>query len=482
MINNNFPRRQFLKASTSAMALGGLAISNPFASISATPNSRWVDRMPINPAIDNLRVVYSRDGEMMKNDPQSWTDLESQNSAVNVEKVHSNLDQMAIALAETATSGQAWEKIFQKPLEKSWEEVQVAIKLNTVQYNWPRLAVIEKLCLALGSLGVPMENITLFDAARMAKFNFIKDYADDYALGQLPEGVQVDEYFFIEEDLSTPTIVMPNDEEVICYPSLVSGEVDILINLAVNKGHGANYGGFTLTMKNHIGSIRCRHYDTLKENIAYFSNMVKSSALLGTSGAPVQQLCIIDSLYATSMGAADSPDAAPYSLVMGTFSPIVDYLTVNQLRGDSTWMQTNVREVEESMLDSFLTNFGYDQNDDEIKDLELINALDYIPVSLRPRQRPGRFSSLNNPSSFRFQYERSETVFDIKSFMDGGQFKIYDLKGNMVRAFNLRPGQKVMHWDGKSSSGKKVPSGTYAGELQLPHKIIRKRILLGMQN
>jgi hypothetical protein len=76
-------------------------------------------------------------------------------------------------------------------------------------------------------------------------------------------------------------------------------QCNILVNCAVNKGHGSSYGSFTLTMKNHTGTMKfgCpSQQELIDEN--------KSERILG--GSPVRQLlCIVDSLWAAVPGPGD---------------------------------------------------------------------------------------------------------------------------------------------------------------------------------
>jgi hypothetical protein len=150
----------------------------------------------------------------------------------------------------------------------------------------------------------------------------------------------------------TTSAKLPDGSSVQCTKQIADGTVDILINIANNKGHTL-FGGSTLCMKNHFGTLAPNH-----NNIAtYVSNINKSDAILG--GNPVrQQLCFIDSLFANKAQNSGTPEATPGYLIMGTFAPAVDYLTVKKVR-EAVMGATH----DASIVNSFMTNFGYTTSD-----------------------------------------------------------------------------------------------------------------------
>ncbi len=87
----------------------------------------------------------------------------------------------------------------------------------------------------------------------------------------------------------------------------------------------------------------------------YLLSFSQSKAILG--GTPVrQQLCIIDSLWAKKGGPMGAPDKRLSRLVMGTFSPAVDYATARQIREP-------LLGAKHPNLDKLLSAFGYGKND-----------------------------------------------------------------------------------------------------------------------
>jgi hypothetical protein len=179
--------------------------------------------------------------------------------------------------------------------------------------------------------------------------------------------------------------VLPDGSKEKCVKALKDGTIDILINFAVNKGHYITYAGkFTLALKNHIGSIK---FDHEMNDPAKFSDKIiainQSKQILGEGAVPLQQLCIVDSLWAMRDGPSGSLDSLVFCLVMGTFAPIVDYLTVKKIREELTESDggkaygMGMTNTNTEVLNQFVSAFGYDPGSDEIKNLSLIDALTY---------------------------------------------------------------------------------------------------------
>jgi len=82
---------------------------------------------------------------------------------------------------------------------------------------------------------------------------------------------------------------------------------------------------------------------------------------MGTQSPSVpyrQQLCIIDSIFGAKADAGNvPPDCQPNSLVMGTFAPAVDYLTIKYIREQMLGSMANASA--RSYRENFLPAFGY---------------------------------------------------------------------------------------------------------------------------
>jgi hypothetical protein len=357
MVKPDYTRRKFIKigAAGSAYILvhNTCSFSKEVEVIKESP--AWKPGMRINPDIDNLRVVCCHDPSMLTHDPDSWK-MAEQNAPVVTEKVHKNMDTMAMSLARTQDAQTAWAKIFRKPRNKQWTDTKAAIKVNAIFKNHPRYAVVAKVCHALHSLGMPYANIIIYDAIS----NAAKHYAE--AVGKkLPGRVIVSDDGDALGGWTKVYVARPKERKVKCVKDIAEGKIDILVNIAVNKGMSKKLCGISLTMKNHAGTFQPRYLHR-SGSLDYLLAFNQNNAILG--GSPVrQQLCIVDSLWGKLGGPWGSPDKRLSRLVMGTFSPAVDYLTAKRIR--EPLLQANHPNIER-----FLTDFGYEA----LTDLDLVNV------------------------------------------------------------------------------------------------------------
>ena len=173
-------------------------------------------------------------------------------------------------------------------------------------------------------------------------------------------------------------------------------------------------------------------------------SLQKSAAILGGT-PPRQQLVFTKSI-------ADSVNR----IVMGTFAPIVDYLTITRIRGPIEGKSYNANVVKR-----FYQDFGY--TDADVAGLDFIDAMAYDPTgTIRPApiQENSRLSLVvSNPS-----FKLSTVDFDLPySTPLKVSINIFDQQGRLVREF--APGWErsmMVAWDGKSQSGMRVPAGAYA--------------------
>ena len=367
-------RRDFLKTAA-AGAAGAMGISAlRFDKLFAQSTGGWASGMQVNPAIDNKRVICCHDVNMLTSNPVN-TAFSSQNNAVNANLVASNLDQMAMQLAQKATAADAWSTIFRS--SKSWANTKVAIKTNAIQGNTgnhPRVAIIKKLCdVFIDQLGVPVANVILYDAnadaspvystyASLTDATKIRATVSKYAqsLGGM-----------------VPVTIAAATKSISTVGDLVNGVIDILVDICtmkVHSGPGTSYqfGSCSLCMKGHLGTFINAGTDQTTPSstglhvLESIFNINKHAAILG--GNPVrQQLCIVDGLLANG-GNSATWSVRTDRIVMGTFAPIVDYLTATKLLLDSTIMAggpmpalgvTNAAIY----LPQFLTSFGYAATD-----------------------------------------------------------------------------------------------------------------------
>jgi len=307
----------------------GAAVSAPFI-FARRSQAAWAAGSTVHPNIDDLRVVGITDAKMTK-EVQVRSNWARQEQLVNAKAIQVNIDKLACALAKEKDPRKAWKAILVKPGKKSWAETVVAVKTNNIFVQHTRSPVIAKVCHVLTDvLGVKAGNVRIYDASHGA------DMATKTPFKGLPEGCR------IEGNWGGLTVKRPvgapfKGKSAKCVKALTDGSVDILINIAMCKGHGRPHGGFTMTMKNHLGSFEPR--PAHREGMAYLIGINQSPEILGQMDKrtgkllyPRQQLCLIDALWASDRGPMGPPSVQPNFLAMGVFAPAVDYLMATQFR------------------------------------------------------------------------------------------------------------------------------------------------------
>jgi hypothetical protein len=274
---------------------------------------------------------------------------------------------MAMYLANKTTATDAWSTIFRS--SKDWASTKVAIKTNAIiaTGNHPRVAVIKKICdVFVDQFKVPAANIILYDANSDAS----KCYTT-YA--SLTDSTKIRATVSVKSQSlggQAPVTIAAATKTMTGVADLVNGVIDILVNVAIIKRHSGPgtayaYGSCSLCMKNHLGTFINSGSDTGAgdasatglHSIDAICNINKQPAILG--GNPVrQQLCIIDGLLANGNSAGGSFDTRVDRLIMGTFAPIVDYLTAMRIMKDVM----NKPDANNN-LPKFLTNFDYAETD-----------------------------------------------------------------------------------------------------------------------
>jgi hypothetical protein len=344
-------RRDFLRLT--AAGATGLVLSRSHRAHAAWPSS---GSMAINPSISNLRVIGLVDPAMLPTKPSS-TSFADENAAVDAAKVAANLDLMAMWLTQRCTADEAWQTIFRS--SKPWSSTVVAIKVNAAEpKNSPRVAVVDKIARVLNGFGVPAANISIYDRAAVNSYSSYcsrTDTSKTPAVIDMNMGGQVD----------TP---LPDGTTAPCAKKIADGTVDILVNVGVNKGHEA-FGGATLCLKSHFGTFAPNHFcppsdagnfcsnpDTAKF-YNYIFTITKSDAIIG-GDPPRQQLCIVDSIIANKKTNTGDPESMPCYLVMGTFGPAVDYLTIKKIREEVMGATHNA-----TVTNMYMTQYGYTAND-----------------------------------------------------------------------------------------------------------------------
>ncbi len=348
-------RRHFLKQTL----FTGTALA--VAPMIFVPKARavWEKKSAVHPNVNNLRVVGITDKKMIRsNEPvTSWA---RQEKLVIPEVVGESLDKLACALAEARNPEEAWRTIFVKPARKPWSETVVAIKTNNIALQHTRSAVMAKICHTLtGLFGVNPANIHIYDAVHGGSLGRNTPFAG------LPEGVQIEEQWGGVTTLTeVPEPWRKKGNKAKCLQYLVDGSVDILINIAMCKGHSDKFGGFTMTMKNHFGTFDPSpgHREGATD---YLMALNRTPEILGPMDKrtgqvlyPRQQLCIVDALWASEGGPGGYPRSQPNFLAIGVFSPVVDYIMATGFRKEKMGWEVNM-EVTHRML----ADFGYQESD-----------------------------------------------------------------------------------------------------------------------
>jgi hypothetical protein len=389
----------------------------------------------------------------------SFGTFSSANTKVDADKVKENMDKMACALADNADSQKAWETILRKPTAKDWGDVIVAIKPNCAagssngqSYPHALIAIINTVCNVLIGFGAKGSNMTIYDIC-----SFSKSPSTFYPANSMVSGIK-----FAGPGSGTYNTSPYNAATVV-------RDADIIINIASCKGH-AQVGRTTLTLKNHIGTMKLSCPSGVQDMI----DIHNSEAILGnpiSGSVPAkQQLNIIDCLWTASGGPTAAPDKAPCMLVMGTLSPAVDCFTAIKLRLE----EFNYSGTRSTFI-SYLTRYGYDA-DDDVEPLLVdpspdpdefgrawLNVDDWVPTSIKtnPKTTNNKEIELFVNSKGIIKYNTSISINRNEKIRS---VDIYNLRGTLIKSIShsIPNSQRVqITWDGRNTSGKLVPAGTY---------------------
>jgi hypothetical protein len=346
-------RRTFIKG---AIIAGTTLTALPTIFVPKSP-AAWARKTIVHPNVNNLRVVGITDPRMTK-DKEVVTNWARQDQLVAPDVVSENIDKLACALLETRDPKDAWRGIFIKPPGKSWSDTVVAIKTNHIAKQHTRSAVIAKICHTFTEIiGVKSSNIYIYDGTHGSNMSRETPFAG------LPKGCKVVDRWG-GTSASTAVYSPWSGGKSECVKSFVNGTVDILVNISMCKGHDSRYGGFTMTMKNHMGTFSPGpiHRDGDQD---YLIAVNQTPEIMGAmdkqSGKvlfPRQQLCLVDALWASKGGPDGLPSHQPNFLAMGVFSPVVDYILATRFRGEKMGWTPNKQATRR-----FLEDFGYNESD-----------------------------------------------------------------------------------------------------------------------
>jgi len=348
-------RRRFIKKS---IVIGAGIVAVPTALTGETP-AKKMRKMVVHPQVDNLRVVAITDPAMTR-DVEPFTSWAVQDKLVVKEAVWENIDRLACGLTETADAEKAWRTIFMKPPAKSWSDTVVAIKTNHISQQHTRSAVIAKICHTFTDiLGVNPSHIHIYDACHGSGMS------RDTPFYGIPEGCRIeDRWGGSNIETAIPAPWRNGRGRSGCLKYLVDGSVDILVNIALCKGHSSRFGGFTMTMKNHFGTFSpYPGHDRGSQD--YLMAINQTPEILGPMDGrtgkvlyPRQQLCLVDALWASKGGPGGRPTHQPNFLAMGVLSPVVDFQVATKFRGEIMGWKPNMKATR-----LMLTSFGYREKD-----------------------------------------------------------------------------------------------------------------------
>jgi len=348
-------RRRFLKKGV----IAGAGIAGFPTIFIPRSQAAWDRQTVVHPNVDNLRVVAVTDTTMTKAfEPRA--DWIRQDQLVVSKMVWENIDKLACALTEIHNPEKAWQTIFIKPPRKSWSDTVVAIKTNNIARQHTRSAVMAKICHTLTDfLGVIPSNIHIYDACHGGSISRNTPFAG------LPEGCQIENRWGGSTTYTAVSEPWKNAKgKSRCLKQLVDGSVDILINIAMCKGHSGRFGGFTMTMKNHFGTFSPRPGHA-GGGLDYLIAINQSPEILGPMDRrtgnvlyPRQQLCLVDALWASEGGPGGNPTHQPNFLAMGVMSPVVDFQVATQFRAEKMGWKPNMGAARR-----MLTDFGYTEQD-----------------------------------------------------------------------------------------------------------------------
>jgi hypothetical protein len=382
-----------------------------------------------------------------------------QNNAAVTSVIQANMDEMAKALAKQTSATAAWAAIFRKPAAKQWSAVNVAIKVNCIAENHPRLAVVDKICRVLNTIGVPYANIIIYDGCSGASGLY-----NSFVGTRLPTGVRVSNYNSLLGNTVSAPVPAPYNGNQNCTANIANGTIDILVNIACNKGHDDTYGRVTLTMKNHYGT-----FDPGPHSYNYTVGINMSEAIVGGT-PPRQQLCIIDSLWGMKPGPGGVPGDGIsggerpniYRLIMGTFGPAVDFLTCKKVR------ETELSAPSAANVNNFLTSFGYTTTDrDQLLTLTpgpQTGTRGWVEVSPASSTVAGSSAAAGQGHGLTLYVGRGPSVSSVRFVLpqpvNGGRIAILDSQGRLIRELALGNSQ-VVAWDGSRADGGIAAAGTY---------------------
>jgi hypothetical protein len=169
--------------------------------------------------------------------------------------------------------------------------------------------------------------------------------------------------------------------------------------------------------------------------------------LLVDGDPPMQQLCIVDSLWATkNVSTGGYVDSAPSRLTMGTLSSVVDYQTTKKVRE-----QLMGASHPADPINRMLSDFGVSAS-----------QLEWLEVGGKP---PTLARSRNSGAAVRLKVVSPRGGTASFALSEGVPYRvrITTADGRTVRMLSGRVSARTDHavWDGRNNNGRQVVAGRY---------------------
>ncbi len=367
-------RRVFLKRTISG--IGGVTLASTFG-----PNISLAQ-----PNADMSRIVVVKHTEA--------TDGVRNINAANVQIM---MDESIKQLTGEATVGDAWASL----LPDFKAEHVVAIKVNCATGLLPtHPVVVDAIISGLTAAGVPENNIIVYDIVKWCllqggyKYN-MTDVGVRYLATAKADYVDEDGW---GADRDNPVDILGRK----IFLSTILTRCDHLINVPVLKAHPQPGAVFTLSLKNHFGSLGV-HPNVLHNNISLTIPTLNNQEAIKDK----TRLIVIDALFGCWRDNLMPPDFAPNSLIVSRDPVAADYIGGEMINEERVRLNVGRRSM--SFLLSKAAEMGLGTDDPE--KMELIR-LELGPpeeeVEEKPEEEVDR--SVDPTDSYKTQWGRIKTA------------------------------------------------------------------------
>jgi uncharacterized protein (DUF362 family) len=476
--NRKITRREFIKVTSSGIL--GLA-TTPFV-LGQDEGKGTILQIPPHRVV-RVRNVNATDWDFVTD--YYW-------NFIRRDVVNTMVERGAKELTNHSTVLGAWQEIMSS--YQSGDKIAIKINLNNYRTTTPNnhtdinalIEVVDAVVGGLISLGIPQEDIYVFDASRIfpsvryqsltiyPQVNFVEVY--DVTFGQT--GDPDEEIEFTHGDLS----------EVTKYIADVVVNSQHLINIPIMKEHCT---GITGALKNHFGTINEPIADLHETMQASESNPLVD-IYLNPHIRDKTRLIVGDGLFGMALGDGGSGSGVPHR--WSTFSdnsPNSLFFSIDPVAVDSVMLDYILAERDahglwshphEHLHCAHSSGLGIHEHRDGGGQYHEVDFVDIeMSSSVETEQEPGpvdRFQlSQNYPNPFNLttviEYHLNRPARVILA--------IYNVLGERVITLvdkHQSSGSKRIIWDGANEQGKTVANGVYFCTLKVGGFIQSKKIAL----